>query len=191
MRGNFWARTSLNIYRFAAAHFVYCMPQNTHAGTIILWNIHTIRAEGLLAWFDSLLNVMKRVQFTQNRLTTRKAGPHYSAMFCLGSRAPYMVACEQAPSEVWKKDSASEERDSVSEASGPRPTRFARGVTLFASRIFFTPRWLAAGSLFAGYLYGNALILPRTRNEIHERGARSHHALVSRFTVCSANPPVL
>ena len=29
-----------------------------------------------------------------------------------------IVACEQAPSEVWKKDSASEERDSVSEASG-------------------------------------------------------------------------
>ena len=30
------------------------------------------------------------------------------------------VACEQAPSEVWKKDSASEERDSVGEASGTR-----------------------------------------------------------------------
>ena len=29
-----------------------------------------------------------------------------------------MLACEQAPSEVWKKNSASEERDSVSEASG-------------------------------------------------------------------------
>ena len=30
------------------------------------------------------------------------------------------LACEQAPSEVWKKDSASEERDSVGEASGTR-----------------------------------------------------------------------
>ena len=43
-----------------------------------------------------------------------------------------LLACEQAPSEVWKKHSAS----------------FVRGVTLFARRMFFSD---LAGSLFAGY----------------------------------------